>query len=406
MIAWMATSAPKPTAGSVGTVDTQFLDLRQPVRLDCGRQLHPVRVAYETYGTLAPGRDNVILVCHALSGDAHAAGFARTPPAGSTRDGFGADDRDGTAGKGLGWWDGMIGPGKAFDTDRFFVVSSNLLGGCRGTTGPSSINPATGRAYGSDFPVITVADMVRTERALLDELGIERLAAIAGGSLGGMQAFEWAVLYPDQVDAIIAIASTHALQPQGVAWNAIARNAIVADPAWQGGHYHGSDRKPDAGMGVARMVGHITYLSSGSLADKFGRRLQFADDIRYTLSDPEFEIENYLRHQAESFVKRFDANTYLYTSRALTYFDLAREHGHGLLTHALRDVSARTLLIAFSSDWLYPPAGSEEVAAALRELGKDVECHVIDAPYGHDCFLLEEARQTPLIRRFLADQPT
>ena len=402
----MARSAPKPTAGSVGTVDTQFLDLRQPVRLDCGTQLHPVRVAYETYGTLAPGRDNVILVCHALSGDAHAAGFARTPSAESTRDGFGADERDGSAGKGLGWWDGMIGPGKAFDTDRFFVVSTNLLGGCRGTTGPSSINPATGRAYGSDFPVITVADMVRTERALLDELGIERLAAIAGGSLGGMQAFEWAVLYPDQVDAIVAIASTHALQPQGLAWNAIARSAIIADPAWQGGYYHGTDRKPDAGMGVARMVGHITYLSSGSLADKFGRRLQFADDIRYTLTDPEFEIENYLRHQAESFVKRFDANTYLYTSRALTYFDLARQHGHGALTHALRDVSARTLLIAFSSDWLYPPAGSEEVAAALRALGKDVECHVIDAPYGHDCFLLEEGRQTPLIRRFLADQPT
>ena len=402
----MARSAPKPTAGSIGTVDTQFLDLRQPVRLDCGTQLHPVRVAYETYGTLAPGRDNVILVCHALSGDAHAAGFARTPSAESTRDGFGADERDGSAGKGLGWWDGMIGPGKAFDTDRFFVVSSNLLGGCRGTTGPSSMNPATGRAYGSDFPVITVADMVRTERALLDELGIERLAAIAGGSLGGMQAFEWAVLYPDQVDAIVAIASTHALQPQGLAWNAIARSAIIADPAWQGGYYHGTDRKPDAGMGVARMVGHITYLSSGSLADKFGRRLQFADDIRYTLTDPEFEIENYLRHQAESFVKRFDANTYLYTSRALTYFDLARQHGHGALTHALRDVSARTLLIAFSSDWLYPPAGSEEVAAALRALGKDVECDVIDAPYGHDCFLLEEGRQTPLIRRFLADQPT
>ena len=402
----MATSAPKPTAGSVGTVDMQFRDLRLPVRLDCGTQLDPVRVAYETYGTLAPGRDNVILVCHALSGDAHAAGFAGMPSGESTRDGFGADDRDGSAGRGLGWWDGMIGPGKAFDTDRFFVVSTNLLGGCRGTTGPSSTNPATGRAYGSDFPVITVADMVRTERALLDELGIERLAAIAGGSLGGMQAFEWAVLYPEQVDAIVAIASTHALQPQGLAWNAIARSAIIADPAWQGGHYHGTDRKPDAGMGVARMVGHITYLSPGSLAEKFGRRLQFADDIRYTLSDPEFEIENYLRHQAESFVKRFDANTYLYTSRALTYFDLARQHGHGALTHALRDVSARTLLIAFSSDWLYPPSGSEEVAAALRELGKDVECHVIDAPYGHDCFLLEEARQTPLIRRFLADQPT
>lgn len=404
MIAPMAMSTPTRAAGSVGTVETQFLDLPTPLRLDCGAVLHPIRVAYETYGTLAPARDNVILVCHALSGDAHAAGFASRPPAASTRDGFAADDRDGTAGKGLGWWDGMIGPGKAFDTDRYFVVSTNLLGGCRGTTGPSSINPATGKAYGSDFPVITVADMVRTERAFLDVLGIERLAAIAGGSLGGMQALEWAILYPDQVDASVAIASTHAIQPQGVAWNAIARSAIMADPAWQGGHYDGTGRKPDAGMGVARMVGHITYLSAMSLGDKFGRRLQFADDIRYTINEPEFEIENYLRHQADSFVKRFDANTYLYTSRALTYFDLARQHGHGSLTEAVRAVQARTLLIAFSSDWLYPPAGSEELAAALRAQEKDVECHVIDAPYGHDCFLLEEARQTPLIRDFLARQ--
>ena len=223
----------------------------------------------------------------------------QAPPAESTRDGFAAEDRDGASGKGLGWWDGMIGPGKAFDTDRYFVVSTNLLGGCRGTTGPSSINPATGKPYGADFPVITVADMVRAERAFLDVIGIERLAAVAGGSLGGMQAFEWAILYPDQVDAIIAIASTHALQPQGVAWNAIARSAIMADPAWQGGHYYGTGRKPDAGMGVARMVGHITYLSAMSLGAKFGRRLQFADDIRYTLTDPEFEVENYLRHQAD-----------------------------------------------------------------------------------------------------------
>ena len=210
--------------------------------------------------------------------------------------------------------------------------------------------------------MITVADMVRAERAFLDELGIARLAAVAGGSLGGMQALEWAILYPDQVDAIVAIASTHALQPQGVAWNAIARNAITADPDWQGGHYYGTGRAPDAGMGVARMVGHITYLSAQSLGDKFGRRLQFADDIRYTLTEPEFEVESYLRHQADTFVKRFDANTYLYTSRALTYFDLARQYGNGSLTHALRNVSARTLLIAFSSDWLYPPAGSEELA--------------------------------------------
>jgi homoserine O-acetyltransferase len=402
MIACMATPASKATAGSVGVVDTQYLDLPAPLALDCGQRLSGVRIAYETYGTLAPARDNVILVCHALSGDAHAAGFSRTPPAESTRDGFGAEQRDAGRGRGLGWWDGMIGPGKAFDTDRFFVVSSNLLGGCRGTTGPSSTDPARGRPYGSDFPVITVADMVRAQRALLDELGIARLAAVAGGSLGGMQALEWATRYPDQVDAIVSIASTHALQPQGVAWNAIARSAITSDPDWQGGHYYGTGRAPSAGMGVARMVGHITYLSAVSLGHKFGRRLQHATDIRYTLTEPEFEVESYLRHQADTFVKRFDANTYLYTSRALSYFDLARQYGDGELTRAVRTVTARALFIAFSSDWLYPPSGSEELAAALRANGRDVELHVIDAPYGHDCFLLEEARQTPMIQQFLA----
>ncbi len=200
----------------------------------------------------------------------------------------------------------------------------------------------------------------------------------------------------------MCIASTHALHPQGVAWNAIAREAIMGDPAWQGGHYHDSGRKPDAGMGVARMVGHVTYLSAPALEEKFHRRLQFADDVRYTITEPEFQVENYLRHQAESFVKRFDANTYLYTSRALTYFDLAREHGGGSLAEAVAGVRARTLLIAFSSDWLYPPRASEEIESALVEQGKPVELHVIDAPYGHDCFLLEEARQTPLIRQFLS----
>jgi homoserine O-acetyltransferase/O-succinyltransferase len=399
------TPGSKIAPGSVGTVETRYVDLPDPLALDCGRPLHAIRVAYETYGRLSPARDNVILVCHALSGDAHAAGVRAAPDASSTRDGFRADERDAGAGKGLGWWDGMIGPGKAFDTDRFFVVSTNLLGGCRGTTGPGSLNPATGRPYGSDFPVITVADMVRTERALLHALGVEKLAAVAGGSLGGMQALEWAILYPDAVEAVVAIASTHALHAQGVAWNAIARNAIVADPDWQGGHYYGTGRAPNAGMGVARMVGHMTYLSAMSLGAKFGRRLQSGGDIRYTLIEPEFEIESYLRHQADTFVRRFDANTYLYTSRALTYFDLARQHGDGRLTDALRNVSARTLLIAFSSDWLYPPSGSEELAAVLRALGKEVEFHVIEAPYGHDCFLLEEARQTPLIERFLAGQP-
>jgi homoserine O-acetyltransferase len=221
-----------------------------------------------------------------------------------------------------------------------------------------------------------------------------------------MQALEWAVQYGQDVASIVVIASTHALQPQGIAWNAIARNSITGDPSWQGGHYYGTGRAPDAGMGVARMVGHITYLSAESLKVKFGRRLQFADDIRYTLTEPEYEVESYLRHQADSFVKRFDANTYLYTSRALSYFDLAREHGGGDLPRAVRNMSARTLLIAFSSDWLYPPTGSEELAAALRAAGKHVELHVIDAPYGHDCFLLEEGRQTPMIQQFLASRST
>jgi homoserine O-acetyltransferase len=398
----MATPSTLP-AGSVGSLETRFLDLPAPLRLDCGRELASVRVAYETYGALSPERDNVILVCHALSGDAHAAGFATTPPEAGTRDGFAAEHRDGSAGRGLGWWDGMIGPGKAFDTDRFFVISTNLLGGCRGTTGPSSIDPATGKPYGSDFPVITVADMVRCERAFLDELGVERLAAVAGGSLGGMQALQWAVLDPDQVDTIVVIASTHALHPQGLAWNAIARESILRDPDWQDGHYYGTGRTPDAGMGVARMVGHITYLSAPALDDRFGRRLQFADDIRYTIGEPEFEVESYLRHQAESFVRRFDANTYLYLSRALTYFDLARQHGGGSLARALAGVSARTLLIAFSSDWLYPPSASIEIDDALHGLGKPVELHLIEAPYGHDCFLLEEAQQTPIVRRFLSE---
>ena len=244
--------------------------------------------------------------------------------------------------------------------------------------------------------------MVRVERALLRELGIERLAAVAGGSLGGMQALEWAIGYPDEVDAIIPIASTAALGTQGVAWNAIARNAITADPAWHGGHYYATGTAPTAGMGIARMVGHITYLSSGALTQKFARRLQFSDAIRYRLTDPEFEVENYLRYQADAFVKRFDPNTYLYMSRALSYFDLARQYGAWRLIDAVRPVSARTLLIAFSSDWLYPPTDSEALAAALRAVGKSVDVHILEAPYGHDCFLLEEARQTPIIQRFLA----
>ena len=376
----MTTPGTKVGAGSVGTVETQFLDLPNPLALDCGRELAGIRVAYETYGTLAPARDNVILVCHALSGDAHAAGFTSAPVAASTRDGFRAEERDAGSGRGLGWWDGMIGPGKAFDTDRFFVVSSNLLGGCRGTTGPSSVNPATGRPYGSDFPVITVADMVRVERALLTELGIARLAAVAGGSLGGMQALEWAVQFGDQVDAIIPIASTHALHPQGVAWNAIARSAITADPDWQGGHYYGTGRAPSAGMGVARMVGHITYLSAASLDDKFGRRLQFADDIRYRLTEPEFEVENYLRYQADSFVKRFDANTYLYTSRALYLLRscpaVRRRAPRARAPQRVGANAAHRVQLGLAVSAVRVPRSLRRRSAPA---GKEVELHVIEA---------------------------
>ncbi len=385
-------------------VETQYLDLPEPLALDCGKELSPVRIAYETYGTLSPSKDNVILVCHALSGDAHAAGYAAHLTSESTRDGFRADERDAGKKAGLGWWDGMIGPGKAFDTEKYYVVSTNLIAGCRGSTGPSSENPATGRPYGSDFPVITVADMVRAERAFLRELDIHELFAVSGGSLGGMQALEWAILYPDAVSVIIPIASTHALNAQGVAWNAIARNAIITDPDWQDGHYYRTGREPRTGMAVARMVGHITYLSAASMKEKFGRRLQDKDDVSYSLTSPDFEVESYLRHQADKFVERFDANTYIYLSRALTYFDLARQYGEGSLERAVAAVQAKTLLICFSSDWLYLPEYSEALAAALTANDKDVELHVIDAPYGHDCFLLEEARQTPMIRDFLARQ--
>src|SRR5438477_1285497 len=370
-----------------------------PLPLDSGKTLAPVRIAYETYGTLSPGKDNTILVCHALSGDAHAAGWSDDPTAPVTVDGVGAADR---GKRGLGWWDGMIGPGKAFDTDRYFVVCSNLIGSCRGSTGPGSIDPATGKPYGATFPVLTVGDMVRAQRAFLKELGIDSLLSISGGSLGGMQALEWAVAYPGAVRAIVPIASTAHLGTQGVAWNAIARNAITSDPDWQGGAYYGTGRAPDAGIKIARMVGHITYLSAHALHEKFGRRFQRGgDEPLYDLVAPDFEVESYLRYQAEAFAARFDANAYIVISRALTYFDLARTYGRGSLERALSRVTAATLLLSFSSDWLYPPRDSEEIAVALRANGRDVRHAIIQADYGHDSFLLEEAEMTREISAFL-----
>ncbi len=379
----------------------QFVELPEALPLESGKSLAPVRIAYETYGALSPARDNAILICHALSGDAHAAGWSTDAEAPSAVDGVGADERQ-LSTAGLGWWDSMIGPGKAFDTERYFVISSNIIGSSRGSTGPSSPNPIDGTPYGLDFPVITVGDMVRAQRRFLDVLEIPILLATAGGSLGGMQALEWTLAYPDAVRACISTAGTARLGSQGVAWNAIARNAIMADPDWQGGFYYGSGRAPDAGVGIARMVGHVTYLSAEAMRERFDRRLQDRDSYSYTLRGSDFAVESYLRHQAAGFARRFDANSYLYISRALTYFDLARSYGAGSLRRAVSGAEAAYLLLSFSSDWLYPPADSQEIYKALRESGKRVEHHVINTSYGHDSFLLEAGGQTPLIAGFLA----
>jgi homoserine O-acetyltransferase/O-succinyltransferase len=361
-------------AGSVGVVATQFVDLPAPLRLDSGAELSSVRIAYETYGALAPERDNVVLVCHALSGDAHAAGWA--PDGGPTAlDGIGADERGVRPKGGLGWWDGMIGPGKPFDTDRFHVVCTNLLGGCRGTTGPGSTNPETGRPYGSAFPVITIADMVRAQRAFLDELEIERVLCVTGASMGGMQALQWTIDQPDDVDLCLGIATTAHLDARGLALNAVARNAITTDPDWQGGDYYGTGREPRAGLALARQVGHVTYLSKEALRGKSrGGR---------------FGVESYLDHQAQKFVDRFDANTYRLFSRALTRFELTPAQ--------LSAIRAPVLLISFTSDWIYPPADSEELAAGLPR----AQHAMLETAYGHDSFLLEADLQAPAIRRFL-----
>ena len=384
--------------GSVGPTRTEYLHVRWPFETESGAVLPELTLAYETYGRLDAEGANVVLACHALSGDAHAAGISQEAGAASAVDGFGAGGR---ARGGVGWWDGMIGPGKAFDTERYFVLCVNVLGSCRGSTGPRSIDPRTGRRYDLDFPVVTVGDMVRAQKLVLDHLGIRRILATSGGSLGGMQALEWTVRYPDMVGSAIPIASTARLAPMGLAWQAIGRSAIMGDPKWRRGRYEDDD-PPSAGLAVARMVGHVTYLSALSIAEKFGRRLQERDDYSYSFGS-DFAVESYLSYQGDTFTRRFDANSYLYISRALTYFDLARAWGGGSLAEALARARARFLVLAFSSDWLYPPSDSADLVEALRASGKDVESHLIESSYGHDAFLLEEARQTELIRPFLEE---
>ncbi len=355
-------------------VETQLVQF-ESLSLDSGGELRKVACAYETYGRLNGDKSNGILVLHAFSGDAHAAGISHE-------------------GK-PGWWDNMIGPGKAFDTDKYFVICSNVLGGCRGTTGPSSIDPTTGCPFGMSVPIITIPDMVRLQKKLIDHLGIKRLLAVSGGSMGGMQVLEWAVAYPDAVACAIPIASTARHSAQQIAFNEVGRQAIMADPDWNDGNYYGA-KPPARGLAVARMVGHITYMSDDSMREKFGRRFRDTADANF---GNVFEVESYLRYRGNQFVDRFDANSYLYITKAMDLFDLA--NGYGSLGSALERSKARFLVLSFTSDWLYPTYQSLEIVSALRGRNRDVAFCELPSNYGHDAFLVEVAEQTEMIRGVL-----
>ncbi len=363
----------------VGLVQTQYFHHDGTLPLESGQQLGPLTLAYETYGTLNAARDNAILILHALSGDAHVAGF-HTP-----------DDRK------PGWWDVMVGPGKAFDTTRYFVLCANIIGGCMGSTGPKCVNPATGEPYAMAFPIITIGDMVNAQRLLMDALDIPRWYAVTGGSMGGMQALQWATAYPERVAHCIPIATTHRLSAMSIGFNAVGRAAIMSDPHWQEGHYYGGEL-PTNGLAVARMVAHITYLSEASMHQKFGRQLRHAEDYAWNF-DPEFSVETYLHYQGDEFVKRFDANSYLYITKAMDYFDLGAVAG--TLTNAMAVAQARFLVMSYTSDWLFPTAQARELVRALRFNGLDVSFVEIESPSGHDAFLLEHEEMTKLIRGFL-----
>ena len=364
----------------LGLVETQYAQLcSEGLALDSGISIGPVTVAYETYGKLNDSLDNAIIVCHALSGGAHAAGWS--PGA-----------------KKPGWWDVMIGPGKAFDTDRYFVICSNVLGGCYGTTGPASLDAKTNKPYGLNFPVITIRDIVNLQARLMDYLEIDNVLSVTGGSMGGMMALQWAVSYPQRLRSVIPIATTHRHSAQQIAINELSRQSIMADPLWANGDYYGKEG-PRLGLAVARMTGHITYLSEPGMERKFGRRLRQRERYGYDFSK-EFEVESYLQHQGQSFVDRFDANSLLYLTKAADYFDLS--NGFDSLTEAFRDYSAIALLIAFSSDWLYPPHQLKDVARAIRRSGGDATYYEVGSDYGHDAFLLDHEKQAPLIKSFLA----
>jgi homoserine O-acetyltransferase len=364
---------------SVGKVETQKFQIPGDFLLVSGKNLSDVTVAYETYGKLSVDKSNAILVCHSLTGDAHAAGWHEN------------DNKP-------GWWDSLIGPGKALDTDRYFVICSNVIGSCKGSTGPSSINPKTDKHYALDFPVITIADMVNAQKRLIDELGINRLLAVLGGSMGGVQVLQWTTAYPDAVGKAIAIATTARSSPQQIAFNEVGRIAIVSDPKWKQGNYYSSE-PPTHGLALARMIGHITYLSDDSMHEKFGRRLQDKKKYDFNLGF-DFEVESYLHYQGNSFTKRFDANSYLYITKALDYFDLSM---NGSLKEGFRNVEAKFLIIAVSSDWLYPSYQSREIVDALNANDKEVLYREIESNYGHDAFLLESGQLNYIINNFLSD---
>ena len=368
---------------SVGIVETRTLrvvEQEEPLSLDCGKTLGPIDVAFETYGQLNEAGDNAILICHALSGNAHVAGYNHP------------DDKK------PGWWDGMVGPGKGIDTNRYFVICSNFLGGCSGTTGPCSMNAETGRPYGLDFPIITVADMVRVQKLLLDRLGIKHLLAVVGGSIGGMQVLQWSIAYPEMVDAAIPVATTTHLGAQSIAFDAVGRSAILSDVNFANGQYHNGE-VPGQGLAIARMIGHITYLSEQGMRQKFGRELRSADKYSYDFNS-EFSVETYLNHQGQSFVERFDANSYLYITKAADYFDIPRDYGS--LEEAFAHVQSRFLVVSFSSDWLFTPQQSEAMVDALVANGKDVSFCNIASTYGHDAFLLEDGTLGGFISGFLS----
>ncbi|MBS3786137.1 MAG: homoserine O-acetyltransferase [Gammaproteobacteria bacterium] len=362
----MATSYP---ADSVGLVSPQTVAFNAPLELDGGHTLPSFELAYETYGTLNADASNAVLVCHALSGTHHAAGYHAN------------DDRK------PGWWEACIGPGKPLDTQRFFVVCSNNLGGCHGSTGPTSLNPETGQPYGADFPLVTVRDWVRSQALLADHLGIQRWAAVAGGSLGGMQALQWAIDLPDRVANVVAIAAAPRLSAQNIAFNEVARQAIRSDPEFHEGRYQQTGDRPRRGLMLARMLGHITYLSEAAMREKFGRDQRgVSGDYGYNF-DVEFEVESYLRYQGQSFVDRFDANTYLLMTKALDYFDPAADHD-GKLGQALANTHSRYFIASFTSDWRFPPSASREIVRALLDTNKSVSYAEIDSDHGHDAFLM------------------